>query len=661
MHPNSEDGRHLKFYGLNDLSTSVHAGHAAHLLENYYDPTRTTYTLTEILELYNALLFIENSAFPGSYDDAQRSTLRALTPRVRATIGRFFNALDEAALEAIDEVLESDYHLDLLKLFERYKVYERCTPLTLLRLLDRLGFLLGEMLASNSLVRFCDGELRMRLLADSVNAEHLIREHLAQQDGDQQVYLPSSFTQDDALWLLDKYLDRDDANPNSVELVSLSRVNPKTGVSSKTKLKAKRKHEQWVKEFFNSNSGMKTSCEVLITDDQVEPVEVSSIGLSTRFSYGRRWLEENLDYPTILNNFIYIFDYVDHRGLLTLPSLPAELGPIEQAITVSGKDAYAVGSAFRFKDQLSTLQMITYFSFLRANGIELESVLAWFFETYLDEQFGLEHFQYVPSSKTSTYLEKSRHLFSEMESVARQYSLYVENGELDTGLLEISSEQVRYRELPSLVSSKYLYPAENSSISTILNLLFSDQSLLGYISESQSASSAAALLNQGTVAYGDFHDFQKPGIDYLIEQGVLVNLGVRLKVANTDQLIVLKDLFHYGVAHHYHYSPESRRAINEMIEAGWLLSESALLCHPEASYFNYFLNQLEFSNGPDLRNKYLHGSHLDSKDEDQHFRTYLNALKLLVALVVKINDDLCVREAADQPDMTTTCVPERVE
>ncbi len=89
---------------------------------------------------------------------------------------------------------------------------------------------------------------------------------------------------------------------------------------------------------------------------------------------------------------------------------------------------------------------------VRSKGIELESVIAWFFSDYLKEEFGAVNFRFMPSSKASTYLEKCRHIFAEMESVIKQFSLYAENGELDTGLLAITSEQVRCKDIPSLRS-----------------------------------------------------------------------------------------------------------------------------------------------------------------------------------------------------------------
>lgn len=48
------------------------------------------------------------------------------------------------------------------------------------------------------------------------------------------------------------------------------------------------------------------------------------------------------------------------------------------------------------------------------------------------------------------------------------------------------------------------------------------------------------------------------------------------------------------------------------------------------------------SNGPQLRNKYLHGSQANANGEDAHFHTYITALRLIVALVIKVNDDFCL-------------------
>lgn len=51
-----------------------------------------------------------------------------------------------------------------------------------------------------------------------------------------------------------------------------------------------------------------------------------------------------------------------------------------------------------------------------------------------------------------------------------------------------------------------------------------------------------------------------------------------------------------------------------MAACTWLERRSSLLTATEMNDFNYFLNQSEFSDGPDLRNKYLHGSQPEGTD-----------------------------------------------
>lgn len=80
-----------------------------------------------------------------------------------------------------------------------------------------------------------------------------------------------------------------------------------------------------------------------------------------------------------------------------------------------------------------------------------------------------------------------------------------------------------------------------------------------------------------------------------------------------------------------------------MVSSGWLTRKSSLLTDPEASYFNFILNQSEFSDGYDFRNKYLHGSQADKDNENTHHNVYIIALKLMMAIVIKISNDFYVR------------------
>ena len=643
--------RRVRFYGLNDYGTYFQTERAAEILK-HHDSSSLGRTISDILELHNVQAYAENDLFPNSYTEVQRLAYKALVPELRKTVAKFFNALNDANFASVVVEVDYEYHDNLLQLLSQFKVYDRCSAAIVLTALEANHIGVGEMLANQKLVRSYDQEMRSQLMSKPRNAEHVIRKYL-ESDLRHPVHLPASLTTSDARTLLDSYLDSDDANPNFMELIVTGRMVKEIGIDAKLKLKAKRKHDAWTADFFENNAGIKSGCEVSISDTQTKPVVTSLDGLVGKFSYSQHWLEENLDFPTILNNFLYLFEFTDRHMLLALPSYRAELGVLERFMKTTGRDGYPTGAAFHLKDQSSLLQTVMYDQFLRTKDIELESILAWFFTDYLKEHFGAKNFRFAPSTKTSSYLERSRHLFSEMESVVKQFSLYAENGELDIDLLTMTSDQVRYKDIPSLLSGKYVYASDNRDIGSVLHLLFSDQSGLTYINENLKDDYAARLLIRNRIAYDDFADYQKGAVDSLISLGVLENTGERVQLADTSQFIILKAIFDTEAASYYHFSADARAVIDDMVNRGWLVRRESLLTESEGSYFNYYLNQAEFSNGPDLRNKYLHGSQADADSDGRHRHTYFTVLKLLIALVIKMNDDFWLSSDEESPGVPT--------
>jgi hypothetical protein len=310
-----------------------------------------------------------------------------------------------------------------------------------------------------------------------------------------------------------------------------------------------------------------------------------------------------------------------------------------------GRTEYRIGAAFRTTDMSSLLQTRMYHHYLETKDLDLEQVISWFFQEYLVEEFQADNFSFTPSGAGTSYLQKARHLFAEMESVASQFNLFAKDGELDLDLLAMGSEQVRYKEISSLLDGKYLYSTETDEIASILNLLFSDQASVNYISEELRGDNGAMLLLKNEVAYDDFHDYQKPAIDHLIKLGIVDNDGTRVQLIDVEQFRILSALFNTQCASYFHLSDRGRAVADAMVAKGWMERRSSLLSEAEGKYFNYFLNAVDFSNGPELRNKYLHGSQVNTEGEDAHFHTYMTALRLTVALVIKMNDDFCLAAA----------------
>ncbi|MGV8912831.1 MAG: hypothetical protein ACOH14_09485 [Rhodoglobus sp.] len=638
--------RRVQFYGVNDLATGIHVPRVAELVEQF-DPMQVPTSPDDILELHNVQLYLEHGFVPIDYSEKDRIRARERIPQIHAAVAQFFRAIDNANFSTTVAGVGREYHGDFLDLLGRNKAFDRCEGAVALSTLTAAGVSLAGLLSSKKLVQAYDSEMREELRTSPRGAEQLIRKYL-QGNVQGEVHLPPSFTSADARELLERYIDSETANSNYIGLIVTAKKCPEAGIDAKLRLRAKRRSDQMIAAFFDENAGIRTGCEVSISETQDEPVVFkmdTSEGLISRYAYSRQWLDESCDNSSILNNFVHLFGFVDRQALLVLPAYPAHLGVLEQIMGTTGKTEYKVGAAFREIDMSTLLQTSLYRAFLASKDIQLERVISWFFEEYLVVEFSASSFVFAPTGVAASYLEKVRQIFPEMESVAKQFMLFARDGELDRDLLEMEGEPVRYREIPSLLEGKYVYSSESEEIESILNLLFSDQSTLNYINEDLSADSTAELLLANRVAYDNFEDYQRPAVDALIRLGVIEDTGTRVQFVNLEQCFILEALFTTHAASYYHLSDSGRAEVEAMITKGWVTRRSSLLTESEAKYFNYFLNNVDFSSGPQLRNKYSHGSQTSSGGEDAHSETYLIALRLTVALVIKINDDFCLAAA----------------
>lgn len=91
-----------------------------------------------------------------------------------------------------------------------------------------------------------------------------------------------------------------------------------------------------------------------------------------------------------------------------------------------------------------------------------------------------------------------------------------------------------------------------------------------------------------------------------------------------DYTTILKDLYDHEVICDYKM-PSYKAVLDEMVEKGKLVRTSTLFSKPEVDYLNYALNKSSFSNGLDLRNKYLHATY--PMDTEVQYRDYIDNMK----------------------------------
>ncbi|WP_211320888.1 hypothetical protein [Arthrobacter livingstonensis] len=638
----SETPPRVKFYGPLDAPNVWASAEAVALIQEYYSG-REIDSLDDVLELYNALAFEENRILPRSFDQQELEKLESSARDLRGQLASFFASLTSSNVGQVLGEFEYEYAEDLITLLNRHDVAKKIGGQALFEALVEAQIPLGIMLSNRQFVKQHDRRLRDALLADPRNGELLVGQRMIKNSSNSYTF-PSRFTSRDSAQLLSAYIESASPHPNYVQAIAEANDKEDFGLTPKIRLQAKKRHAELIQELFANEDTtlMNNGYGVRIAPEQRQPViecvDSNVSGMTHVRSFGGQYLSSTLEPEQILSNFVTVVGYLDRQGLLTMPSFSAQIGAL-QVLFVTGKETYPRRQAFMRMDALTAEGTHAYSNFLHHNGVEIEDTVSWFFRKYLVDQFGAKNFYYSASSPGSSFLERCRHISAEMESISRKFTLYCAEDELDPELLRMTSSPKPWGEIPSLVEHKYVQRRTNSDCRRALDLLFRDQSGLTYINQGLRARSFVNLVIENQVRYDVLRNYQQERVDWMVSEGLVsVNTG-QIEFSNLDLISVLGDI-HYREAGPYgHYGAGRQAAALSLVEKGWLEFNPTLLTSAEASYFNFFLNKSEFSDGPDLRNRYAHGTNADPEDVAAHKEAYITLLRLLLSLVLKINDD----------------------
>ena len=636
MSDERDESHRVKYFGPRDLANGWQLDRVEQLLNQ--QPFDIVITINDALEVINVCRFIEGGILPEAYGGGESEAASTWKNQGKAAVARFFNRLVDVEPPVAGWKIYFEYRTELLSELERARAFEKLPAEKLLPSLEATGLSLRDFLGSKPLVKSYQSRIREQILSEALHAEMLIDKLLGQEQ-ERELYFPANITSSEKRELLESYIGHERAHPNYVALIARASTSTELGIDPKLKLLAKRRQKQITDDLLANGGAFTSGAEVSLSRNQASPVEVEMHGAIARYSYGENWLIASSDHPSVLNNFQHLFEFADEHAILQAPSYLNDLGVIERLMGATGKRDYPTGIVFGAKEASATLQCQIYEKYLEAQGVELESVIEWFFAKYLSKEFNAAGFTFEPSSSSASYLTRVRHLFAEMEGVVNQFRLFVEEGEIDFELLSVSAEAANFAQVPSLVDKKYLYAVEGKPVQVCSHLLFSDQSRIAYISEDKQASNFAQLLLRKRLTASDFRDDQGSAISFLVDHRIIEEQNGRLQFASLGTVKLLRQLFAHEAASYYWLTEDSKAVADEWLQAGWLSHQRTLLTAAESRYFNYVLNRAQFDNGPELRNKYAHGAQARSQDPAEHYATYVTALRLIVLIAIKINDD----------------------
>lgn len=612
---------YIKFYGIYDYVSSTHLREAEAIFSDW-DKYIKDADINSVSELYNIKKYFDAGASLDCWNDEQYIGFLEKCKDIPRIIGKFFSTISDENFDIIHDMIVPTYLEDFWELICVYKVYKRITPDTIEHLLTRNEQVVWRILIHKELSAEFGQIIAEHLKQNQYTPSRLITRYLAQhENGSRQIFFPAEFTQEMRDRILADYVEREDANINDLQLLEQAQSSKEFPLSDKLRLKARKKRKSLQETLLSNGVVITYGAEVTFKSVPDGSFESSFNDGMISCAYSREWIEENRDYPTLLNNFIYLFGYTDSCFRSTFVSPKNEIGIFERLLSVNGNKYYLTGGYFDSIRCLSLLQMAAYNRELERIGIRLEDIFRWFFEEYLKNEFNANGFTYTPPSAGTTITEKCKLLCIAIDGALKQYRLYCEDGVVDRELLEMSSGHIVFSELRSILKNKYAYSASDSMKNEAF-FLFSDQSMMNYTEKTQEKyETLPELLLCERVKKDDFMGFQQINLDWLIGRNDISVSEDGYLTVNKRRVFLLKDLYEHEVICPLHYSKGLAEQADLLVSVGDLRYESTLFSKPEQDYLNYILNKAEFSNGLDLRNRYSHDTY--AMDEKTQYQDYI--------------------------------------
>ena len=502
-------------------------------------------------------------------------------------------------------------------------------------------FRIGDVLANRKIVEKFGNEIREYFYRQIESIRLIFSYCLEKQREKKTCYFPKEITDIDIEKLTNMYIEWEGANSNYLHLVY--QAGKEFPISERTKLKAKKRYEEECEKILKDGVTFVYGAEVSFAPCE----EVSSVDIKNgtiKAVYSRAWIAENLDYPTLLNNFIYMFEFVDMQFRFAHVCRKNQLGIFERTIGVKGKKEYPIGMAFNQMQMLAMAQMEGYYDCLVKNDVYIEDIIEWFFKKYLSEEFEVTGFVFNKPSLESTYVEKCRTIAAELDSILHQYKLWCEDGVINQELLEFSSTPISINQVPSQIENKYVY-ACGEDMFTLMHMVFSDQSLLGYIDgyhENRENFYDIVMYNEILVTM--LKEYQIQSVEHLKNYGI-IDIQEGVIIPNRNKMWIMRELF-YNEVIAYSYVHMCKGEIEEFRLRGMIEIGSSLFSKSEMDYYNYLFNKHDFSNSLDIRNRYVHGN--QKSDDKQNKTDYYTMLRMVILIIIKINEEFCLKDNRDE-------------
>ena len=600
------------------------------------------YNLNQVVELENIVRIVKSIKCPQNISSEKFKEYRDKTSVISRFVCSYFQQLDLSNIENIFQSTWIYFSLDILELLERFNLLRKIPDSSIKDLLDKKQVSLLDILRCKGWVKKYNQVITDYMMNNKDAAEIIIKYYLVKDFAEKEdITFPKALTEEKKISVLNYYVDGAfELHPNYLELIENAPILDELHIGDKLRLKAKKaKEKYWEKHFSERSSFSYGSIASFQEIDEEKTESYNETDHHVYCTYSKKWVREHHDYPTLLNNFIFLFDFFDLE--LRCQFVLKKKSTLDELLAKSeGIKHYPINSQFTTNRMICFTILSAYMRELENYEISIEDLFDYFFNDYLKENFGISDFEFKKPSKAVSLSERIKLLYIEMDGILKQLKYYKEDGRIDKELMAISSNPVRIGELKSFLEQKYAYPkAEN--LKEEMRFLFTFNLMFGMNFAWNGYESLVQIIAKEHLSINDFAKPAQEWINWLIEKGSL-----RLKTdgslgLNVVRCNLLYDLYENEVVCFAHQAEKSKEILENLKNADEIDVGDTLFSRQEINYFNFVMNKKEFSNGMDLRNAFLHGSFRGTEQDLQH--AYIEALKILIMIVVKVNEEFCLK------------------
>lgn len=631
--------KRIIYYSKNDLAWI----YSIEQINNYFNDNKhlsEAVEIDDILERQHIIDYLENGVVYKEWSSADIITYNAVIKDFKKEIAQYFKNLKWEKIIDVFSDISYSYTATFWFLVNKTGIYKTITNDQFTEIALKKKFRLGEILYCKNVVLFLDRELYTYMMSKPKTAEIFLDYFESSYDQEkQEKFFPKSLNISEVEKLIVNYLDYEDVNLNYVRLIQNSKDSPQLRITDRTRLKAKRISDRLNDEILNSDNAFSIRKGICLSEDQEEIMKIIDRDGEQIMSYSSKKLGEKKDAATLFKNFRKIFNFLDFQGCIEFVSKSSHLEGFERAFMRSKND-YITTSAFTSSSMDAIMRFEIYNYFLKDSNLNLEDILDSYVNNTLNTTYNIDKLRLNLPIKESSFLAKIRLIVPEFESLVEQYKLYVEDDIVDYELMQVSTKTTKISCIPSLLQKKYAYPIGDDYHKLKFTFFDSGSYLFDYEKYGDRYNNLYEVLRKENLNISDVDENRKYFLQSLITEGYLKSdEQENISIVNTDTLIIIGYLKMYDVIS-YHYFPLAiQQELDRLNQMGMIKFSDKLFTVAEQEYFDYYLNN-RFSNGLWLRNKYVHAT--NSHDNTEQERDYKILLKLMVLLILKIEDDLVI-------------------